>query len=222
MSQQDDKRAAAYAAHNYLRHVDILGVGTGSTVDLFIDSLIDYPQYRSAFEHIISSSERTTQRLKKLGLTCSSPNHVSHIDLYIDGADQCTRHGSLIKGGGGALTHEKILAAMAKRFVCLVDHSKLAPVLGSFPLPIEVIPAARSFVARQLVKIGGQPALRPDFTTEHGNVILDVSGLELTQPQQMEDQLNQLVGVVCHGLFARRGADILLLAKAGQVTTITI
>ena len=195
-----------------------LGVGTGSTVDFFIDALAEQP-YRAL--RLVSSSERSTERLGRLGLDVTELSAVGDVDLYIDGADEATKHLHLIKGGGGALTREKIVAGAARKFICIVDDSKLVGRLGKFPLPVEVIPMARSFVARQLVKAGGQPVWRRDFVTDNGNQIIDVRNLEITKPVEMEARINQIPGVVTVGLFAHRGADMLLVGTGGGVEVMT-
>jgi ribose 5-phosphate isomerase A len=194
----------------------IIGVGTGSTANLFIDELA---KVKSKIDGAVASSEATAQRLKNHGIQVFDLNSVNGMDIYVDGADEITEHLHMLKGGGGALTREKIVAACAKSFICICDSSKLVPVLGAFPLPVEVIPMARSYVARELVKLGGQPKLREGFTTDNGNVILDVSGLKILDPVALENQINQIVGVVTNGLFAARPANVLLLATAAGVKT---
>lgn len=211
------KRAAAEAALEYLEPGTIVGVGTGSTVNHFIDLLA---KRRHDFDGAVSSSEASTSRLRDAGIEVHDLNAVGPIAVYVDGADEATTHLHLIKGGGGALTREKIVAAASERFVCIADERKLVPVLGTFPLPVEVIPMARSHVARELVKRGGQPVLREGFTTDNGNLILDVHNLEILDPPALEGELNQLAGVVTVGLFAHRPADILLLAGPGGVRTL--
>jgi len=212
MSQDAGKRAAAEAALKYLVPGEPLGVGTGSTVNFFIDALA---ARKADVPGAVSSSEASTARLKAIGIPVLELNNTGTLSLYVDGADESDAHLRLIKGGGGALTREKIVAAASRRFVCIVDESKLVPVLGKFPLPVEVIPMARSYVARELVRRGGQPVLRENFTTDNGNVILDVRNLQITDPVALETDLNQLAGVVCVGLFARRPADVLLAGTAG-------
>ena len=214
MSQDELKRAAAQTAIAQVPVGAIVGVGTGSTVNCFIDALA---AIKHKIDGAVASSEASAQRLKKLGIEVLDLNNVAELPVYVDGADEVTRHLSMIKGGGGALTREKIVAAVARKFVCIADESKLVDVLGKFPLPVEVIPMARSYVARELVKLGGQPALRQGFKTDNGNVILDVHNLEIMKPLELESTLNQITGVVANGLFARRGADLLLLATAKGV-----
>jgi ribose 5-phosphate isomerase A len=195
-----------------------LGVGSGSTANCFIDALA---QSRLQIKGAVASSVKTAERLKSHRIDVEELNNVADIPVYIDGADEVTPRGAMIKGGGGALTREKIVAAAARKFVCIADASKKVDVLGRFPLPVEVIPMARSYVARELVKLGGYPALRMDFTTDNGNVILDVSDLAITDPLALEDRINAIAGVVTVGLFARRGADIILLGTPEGVDTIT-
>jgi ribose 5-phosphate isomerase A len=193
----------------------IIGVGTGSTANYFIDELA---KVKHKIDGAVASSEATAQRLRAHGIEVFDLNNVDSMDIYVDGADEITEHMHMIKGGGGALTREKIVAAVAKSFICICDASKLVPVLGKFPLPVEVLPMARSQVARALVKMGGAPVLR-DFTTDNGNVILDVHGLNILEPVKMEAEINQIVGVVTNGLFAARPADVLLLATQDGVKT---
>jgi len=192
----------------------VLGVGTGSTVDLFIDTL---PQYAARLTAVVSSSERSTRRLGELGIPVVDLAEVMEIDLYVDGADEATKHLHLIKGGGGALTREKVLAGASRRFVCIVDDSKVVGTLGRFPLPIEVIPMAQSFVARQMIKAGGQPIWRQDFVTDNGNHILDVHNLKIANPLELETRFNQIPGIVTVGLFAHRRADVLLVGSDSGV-----
>lgn len=215
MTQDELKKAVARAAIDYVPQ-GIVGVGTGSTANFFIDELA---KIKGRFDGAVASSEATAQRLKGHGIAVYELNEVGELDLYVDGADEITAHMHMIKGGGGALTREKIVAACSRKFICLADQSKLVDVLGQFPLPLEVIPMARSYVARKLVQLGGQPRLREGFTTDNGNVILDVVGLSIMNPVEMETQLNQIVGVVTNGLFALRPADVLLLGTADGVTT---
>ena len=218
MSQDDLKRAVAAAAIAYVPHDSIVGVGTGSTANFFIDELAKIKhQVRAA----VASSEASAQRLQGHGIKVVSLNDAGTLPVYVDGADEITRQLHMIKGGGGALTREKIVAAASKKFICLCDATKLVNILGKFPLPIEVIPMARSFVARQLVALGGQPQLREGFTTDNGNIILDVHGLEILNPVELEVSLNNIAGVVTNGLFARRAADVLLLGTPDGVQTIT-
>ena len=218
MSQDDRKKRAAEAALKYVEDDMIVGVGTGSTVNFFIDALAGM---RGRIEGAVASSVATEARLKQHGIPVVHLNSVMELPLYVDGADEATRHRQLIKGGGGALTREKIVAAVSRRFVCIVDESKLVDVLGRFPLPVEVIPMAQSHVGRQLAKLGGQPALRQGFTTDNGNIILDVHNLTIMDPVPLEERINNIAGVVCNGLFARRGADVLLVANGDNVTCIT-
>ncbi len=215
MTQDELKKAVARAAIDYVPQ-GIIGVGTGSTANFFIDELA---KVKGRIDGTVASSEATAQRLKSHGITVYELNEVGELEIYVDGADEITSHMHMIKGGGGALTREKIVAACSRKFICLADQSKLVDVLGTFPLPIEVIPMARSYVARKLVQLGGQPRLREGFTTDNGNVILDVVGLNIMNPVEMETQLNQIVGVVTNGLFAVRPADVLLLGTADGVTT---
>jgi len=196
----------------------VLGVGSGSTANFFIAELAGIKQ---RIEGAVASSEATARRLKDLGIRVLDLNGVNELPVYVDGADEVTRHLAMIKGGGGALTREKIVAAVARKFVCIADATKLVDVLGRFPLPVEVIPMARSYVARELVKLGGHPEWRRDFVTDNGNVILDVHGLAILNPAELEGALNQITGVVTNGLFARRAADVLLLGRAEGVQTIT-
>lgn len=208
MNQNDQKRAAAEAAVEFVPAGAVVGVGTGSTANFFIDAL---GAIRHRIEAAVASSEATAQRLAALGIPVVDLNSVDDLPVYVDGADEITPHLAMIKGGGGALTREKIVAAVARRFVCIADASKRVDVLGRFPLPVEVIPMARSHVARALAALGGQPKLRESFRTDNGNLILDVHGLEILQPAALESDINQIPGVVTVGLFARRPADILLL-----------
>ncbi len=214
MSTLQGKQAAAQAALDWLRDDMVVGVGTGSTVNLFIDALA---AWKHRIRGAVSSSEASTARLSALGIEVLDLNTAGPLELYVDGADEATRHRHLIKGGGGALTREKIIAAAARTFVCIVDQSKLVDVLGAFPLPIEVIPMARSYVARELVARGGQPVWRQGFVTDNGNQILDVHHLRILDPPTLEGELNQIAGVVTVGLFARRGADVVLVGAPGGV-----
>jgi ribose 5-phosphate isomerase len=202
------KKLAAEAALDYIEAGTVVGVGTGSTVKYFIEALA---RIKGKIDGTVSSSVESTERLKQHGIRVLDLNAVGDLPIYIDGADQATKFLQLIKGGGGALTREKILAAASHKFVCIADESKLVDILGSFPLPLEVIPMARSFVARQLVKRGGHPELREGYTTDNGNLILDVRGLEIMEPAKLEVELNNIPGVVTNGLFALRPADLLLL-----------
>jgi ribose 5-phosphate isomerase A len=214
-TQDELKLQVAQAAVKYVES-GIIGVGTGSTANFFIDELA---KVKSKIEGAVASSEATAERLRSHGIEVFDLNNIDGMDIYVDGADEITEHMHMLKGGGGALTREKIVAANAKTFVCICDESKYVPVLGKFPLPVEVLPMARSYVARELVKLGGQPKLR-DFTTDNGNIILDVHGLNILDPIEMEAKINQIVGVVTNGLFAARPANILLLATNDGVKTI--
>jgi ribose 5-phosphate isomerase A len=218
MNQDQMKQAAAKAAIAHVPHDCVLGVGSGSTANFFIAELAGIKQ---RIEGAVASSEATARRLKDLGIRVLDLNGVNELPVYVDGADEVTRHLAMIKGGGGALTREKIVAAVARKFVCIADATKLVDVLGKFPLPVEVIPMARSYVARELVKLGGHPEWRRDFITDNGNLILDVHGLAILSPAELEGALNQITGVVTNGLFARRAADVLLLGRAEGVQTIT-
>jgi ribose 5-phosphate isomerase A len=211
------KKAAAEAALEYVDDDILVGVGTGSTVNHFIAALA---ARRHRIRGAVSSSEASTRRLREHGIDVMTLNEAGDLPVYVDGADEATRNLDLIKGGGGALTREKIVAAASRRFVCIVDDSKLVPVLGRFPLPVEVIPMARSLVARRLVGLGGKPVLRQGFTTDNGNEILDVHNLKISDPAALETDIGLLAGVVAVGLFARRGADILLIAGATGVKTL--
>jgi ribose 5-phosphate isomerase A len=217
VSQQENKRQAALAALSYIKDGIALGVGTGSTVDLLIDALKPLVPKLSA---VVSSSDRSTRRLEALGIKVSALADVGELDLYIDGADEATKHLHLVKGGGGALTREKILASASRRFVCVVDETKLVAALGKFPLPIEVIPMARAFVERQMVKAGGHPIYREGFVTDNGNDILDVHDLKIANPIEMETRFNQIPGVVTVGIFANRRADVLLIGGPAGVKTL--
>ncbi|HUF80381.1 MAG TPA: ribose-5-phosphate isomerase RpiA [Burkholderiales bacterium] len=216
MNQDDMKQAAAEAAIAHVPDGGVIGVGTGSTANCFIAAL---GKIRHRIEAAVASSEATAARLKALGIPVIELNRVSELSVYVDGADEITRELAMIKGGGGALTREKIVAAVATRFVCIADESKRVDVLGRFPLPVEVIPMARSYVARELVKLGGRPEWREKFVTDNGNVILDVRGLAIPDPVGLESTINHIPGVVANGLFARRGADVLLLGTAHGVET---
>jgi ribose 5-phosphate isomerase A len=217
--QLDKKRVAAEAALAYIEEGMLLGVGTGSTVNQLIEALKDH---KIRLSGAVSSSKNTSDRLRAIGVDEVDLNTAGDLDLYIDGADQATIDGTLIKGGGAALTREKVVAAAAKRFVCIVDDSKMADVLGSFPLPVEVIPMARSYVARQLVLLGGQPVWREGVITDNGNPILDVHNLHLDDPRTFESKVNQIAGVVTVGLFAARRADVLIIASDSGVRTLDL
>ena len=218
MTQDEMKKAVAAAALEYVEAGTIIGVGTGSTANYFIDALAEI---KGKIDGTVASSVATAERLKGHGIPVLDLNSVDEMSVYVDGADETNQFLHLIKGGGGALTREKIVAAVAKKFVCIVDETKVVDILGKFPLPIEVIPMARSYVARELVKLGGEPVLREGFTTDNGNVILDVHGLEIMEPAHFEEKLNNIVGVVTNGLFAMRPADILLVGTPEGVTTKT-
>ena len=213
MTQDEMKQAVARAAVDYVKG-GIIGVGTGSTANYFVDELA---RVRSRIDGAVASSEATAARLKANGIKVVDLNSVDEMEIYVDGADEITQHFHMIKGGGGALTREKIVAACARYFICVADQTKLVGVLGKFPLPVEVIPMARGHVARELVKLGGQPVLREGFTTDNGNVILDVRNLNILDPVALETQINQITGVVTNGLFARRPADVLLLGTESGV-----
>lgn len=217
MSNDRSKQLAAEAALEYVDDDMILGVGTGSTVNFFIDVLA---ARKLRIRGAVSSSEASTQRLQRHGIDVFDLNAVGDIELYVDGADEADKHLRLIKGGGAALTREKIVAAASRRFICIADESKLVDVLGRFPLPVEVIPMARSYVARQLVKLGGQPVWREGVVTDNGNAILDVHGLSIVDPLKLETDINQIPGVVTVGLFARRPADLLIVGGKEGVKTL--
>ena len=221
MTQDEMKQAVGQAAvERLLPHLDadsIVGVGTGSTANCFIDALA---KHKLAFDGAVASSEATAERLKSHGITVYDLNGVPQLDFYVDGADESNENLELIKGGGAALTREKIVAAVAKTLICIADESKLVPVLGEFPLPVEVIPMARSHVAREIVRLGGDPVYREGCVTDNGNVILDVYNMSIVNPKQLEADLNAIVGVVCNGLFAARPADVLLLGTPQGVRTI--
>ncbi|GLX81318.1 ribose-5-phosphate isomerase RpiA [Thalassotalea eurytherma] len=208
MTQDDMKKAAALKALEYIKPDTIVGVGTGSTVNHFIDALATM---KNQIVGAVSSSDASTKRLEAHGIEVFDLNSVDNLDVYVDGADEITEHFAMIKGGGAALTREKIVAAVAKEFICIADSSKQVGVLGNFPLPVEVIPMARSYVARELVKLGGDPVYREGVVTDNGNVILDIHNLQILDPKQMEIDINALVGVVTNGLFACRGANTLIL-----------
>jgi ribose 5-phosphate isomerase A len=217
MDQDAQKRNAAEAALKYVDDDMTVGVGTGSTVNFFIDALA---AMKGRIKTTVSSSEASAKRLRDLRIPVSELNDTDGCDVYVDGADEVTEHLAMIKGGGGALTREKIVAQASRKFVCIADASKLVPILGKFPLPVEVIPMARSFVARELVKLGGMPQLRAGFTTDNGNLILDVRGLTIMKPMELEERINNMPGVVTNGLFALRPADVLLLGADEGVRTI--
>ena len=208
MTQDEMKKAAAWAALEYVEKGSIIGVGTGSTVNHFIDAL---GSIKEDIRGAVSSSEASTQKLKELGIEIFELNDVDTLSVYVDGADEINPQNEMIKGGGAALTREKIVAAVAKKFVCIVDSTKQVDILGQFPLPVEVIPMARSYVARELLKLGGDPLYRQGVVTDNGNVILDVFNLSITDAKKLEQQINQMVGVVTNGLFAARGADTVIV-----------
>lgn len=217
MTQDELKKKVAEAAFKYAKGVSILGVGTGSTVNHFIDLLADL---KTDIEAAVSSSEGTTARLQKIGIPVIDLNAAGQLDLYVDGADEVNAHFQMIKGGGGALTREKIIAGASKKFLCIVDETKYVGVLGKFPLPVEVIPMARSFVAREMVKLGGQPQWREAYVTDNGCQILDVHNLEILNPPELERQINNIPGVVTVGIFALRPADVVLLGSAEGIRTL--
>jgi len=221
MTQDELKKAVAKAAVDYiaprLESDSIIGVGTGSTANFFIDMLADLKQ---EFDGAVASSEATAERLKSHGIPVYDLNSAGELEFYVDGADEANDRLELIKGGGGALTREKIVAEVAKTFICIADESKKVGVLGGFPLPVEVIPMARSHVGREIVKLGGDPVYREGFVTDNGNIILDIHNLDISRPIQIEEKLNNIVGVVTNGLFARRPADLLLLGTRKGVQSI--
>lgn len=223
MTQDEMKKAVAVAAVEYIKpklHKEsIVGVGTGSTANFFIDALAEV---KHLFDGAVASSDATAERLKGHGIEVYDLNHIAEMDVYVDGADEFDTCLNLIKGGGGALTREKIVAALAKEFVCIVDESKKVDLLGEFPLPVEVIPMARSQVAREIVKLDGMPVWRENFITDNGNIILDVHDMEIMEAKSLEKELNNIVGVVTNGLFANRGADVVLMATPNGVETITL
>ena len=214
MSQDQKKRNAAKAAIDYIKNIAVIGVGTGSTVNFFIEELA---KNKGHIDGVVSSSVATENLLREHNIPLIALNSVIELPVYIDGADEATKNKHLIKGGGGALTREKIVAAASKQFICIIDDTKLVPLLGNFPLPIEVIPMAQSYVAREITKLGGQPELRQDFITDNGNVILDIHNLNIENPSELENKLNQITGVVTNGLFAKRPADVLIVASDNGV-----
>jgi len=219
VSQDELKKAVAHAALKHVVEDKVVGVGSGSTVNFFIDALA---AIKGRIEGAVAASEASAQRLKQHGIRVFDLNSVNELPVYVDGADEVTEHLHMIKGGGGALTREKIVAAVAAKFVCICDASKLVPVLGRFPLPLEVIPMARSYIGREMVKRGASPELRRNFTTDNGNLILDCHGLTILNPPELERDLNNLAGLVTNGIFALRPADVLLLAEAaGGVRTLS-
>ena len=214
MTQDDKKKAAAYAALEYVEKDTIVGVGTGSTVNHFIDALATI---KNSIIGAVSSSEASTAKLKEYGIDVFDLNEVSELSVYVDGADEINKYNHMIKGGGAALTREKIVSAVADKFICIVDDTKNVDVLGVFPLPVEVIPMARSYVARELVKLGGDPVYREGVITDNGNVILDVHNMQIAEPLTLENQINSIVGVVTNGLFANRAADVVLVGTENGV-----
>ena len=219
MTQDEIKQAVAKEALKHVVDDAVVGVGSGSTVNYFIDALASI---KGRIEGAVAASEASAERLKMHGIRVFDLNSVNDLPVYIDGADEITEHLHMIKGGGGALTREKIVAAVAQKFVCICDASKLVPVLGKFPLPVEVIPMARGHVGRELLRLGGQPVLRENFKTDNGNLILDCHGLSIVDPPALEAQLNNIAGVVTNGLFARRPADMLLLGSAESVRRLQV
>ncbi|AXR07459.1 ribose-5-phosphate isomerase RpiA [Salinimonas sediminis] len=216
MDQNAKKQAVAKAALTYIKADSVVGVGTGSTVNYFIDELASM---KDRIAGAVSSSQASTERLKAVGIEVFELNDVDNLGVYVDGADEVTEHKHMIKGGGAALTREKIVAAVADTFICIVDNTKQVPLLGAFPLPVEVIPMARSYVARELVKLGGDPVYRQGVTTDNGNVIIDVHNLTILNPRELETSINNIAGVVTNGIFALRGADVVLCATEEGVKT---
>ena len=216
---QEKKQRVARAAIGFIEDDMVVGVGTGSTVNCFIDELA---RIRHRIDGAVASSVATETRLRQHNIPVIDLNGVRELSVYVDGADEATRHLQLIKGGGGALTREKITAAVSDRFICIVDDTKMVDILGAFPLPVEVITMARSYVAREIVKLGGQPVLREGFITDNSNVILDIHNLSIVNPVELEQQLNGIVGIVTNGLFAKRRADLLLIADDKQVTELSV
>ncbi|OCH25092.1 ribose-5-phosphate isomerase RpiA [Aliivibrio sp. 1S128] len=214
MTQDEMKKAAGWAALEYVKPGSIVGVGTGSTVNHFIDALATM---KKEIKGAVSSSVASTEKLKELGIPVFECNDVFSLDVYVDGADEINGKNEMIKGGGAALTREKIVAAISEKFICIVDDTKQVEILGQFPLPVEVIPMARSYVARELVKLGGDPAYREGVVTDNGNMILDVHNMQITNAKELEDNINSLAGVVTVGLFAHRGADVLLVGSPDGV-----
>jgi len=218
MTQDEMKIAAAAAALEYVESGMIVGIGTGSTANHFIDLLATV---KSKIDGTVASSIASEERLKSHGIPVMDLNNAGQLSLYVDGADESDKYLNLIKGGGGALTREKIVAGASDKFICIADESKLVSVMGKFPLPVEVIPMARSYIAREIVKVGGKPVLREGFTTDNGNIIIDIHGLEIMEPVKMETHFNQLPGVVTIGLFAHRSADVLILGTPNGAKVIT-
>lgn len=217
MTQDDKKKAAAYAALEYVQKNSIVGVGTGSTVNHFIDALATM---KNDIEGAVSSSVASTEKLKGYGIEVFELNSVSGLSVYVDGADEINPYNHMIKGGGAALTREKIVSAVADKFICIVDDTKNVDILGDFPLPVEVIPMARSYVARELVKLGGNPVYREGVITDNGNIILDVHNMKIAEPIKLEATINAIVGVVTNGLFANRAADVVLVGTEDGVKTL--
>ncbi|MFT6928358.1 MAG: ribose 5-phosphate isomerase A [Psychromonas sp.] len=217
MTQDEMKKAAAYAALEYVQPDTIVGVGTGSTVTHFIDALATI---KHLIKGAVSSSDESTARLKSYGIEVFDLNEISKLSIYVDGADEINPYNHMIKGGGAALTREKIISAVAEKFICIVDNTKNVDILGEFPLPVEVIPMARSYVARELVKLGGEPVYRQGVVTDNGNVILDVYNFKIAEPLKLEAQINAIVGVVTNGLFANRAADVVLVGTPEGVKTL--
>ncbi|QWF71566.1 ribose-5-phosphate isomerase RpiA [Methylomonas paludis] len=219
MTQDELKKQVAQAALKYLKNVPIIGMGTGSTVTHLINLLAD-SDFKHEIEGAVSSSIKTTEHLQKIGIPVLELNQTGDLDVYVDGADEVTPHKKMLKGGGGALTREKIIGSASRKFVCIVDETKAVDVLGKFPLPVEVLPLARSYVARELVKLGGQPVLRENFISDNGCEILDVHNLTILDPVALEQTINNIPGVLTNGLFALRGADIVLIGKGSEVITL--
>lgn len=216
MTQDELKQKTAEAALEYVKDVSVVGVGTGSTVNHFINFLADM---KSSIDGAVSSSESTTARLKEIGIPVLDLNSVGEVEVYVDGADEVNPLKQMIKGGGGALTREKIVAAASKTFICIVDETKTVDALGAYPLPIEVIPMARSYVAREMVKMGGRPVWREDYFTDNGNEIIDIHNLDILEPIKMERTLSNIPGIVTVGIFAERPADVVLIGKENQIIT---
>ncbi len=214
MSQDQKKRNAAKVAIDYIKNNAIIGVGTGSTINFFIEELA---KNKGFIDGAVSSSVATDKLLKEYNIPIIELNSVDELPVYVDGADEATKNKHLVKGGGGALTREKVIAAASKKFVCIIDDTKLVPILGKFPLPVEVIPMAQSYVAREIIKLGGQPELRRDFITDNGNIILDIHNMKIENPSELENKIDQITGVVTNGLFAKRPADILIVASDTEV-----
>lgn len=216
MTQDEMKKAVAKAALDYVKPNTVIGIGTGSTANYFIDYLAEI---KHKIEGTVASSEASAERLRSHGIEVMDLNMANEVSVYVDGADETNRNRQLVKGGGGALTREKIVAAVARKFVCIVDSTKVVDILGKFPLPVEVIPMARSYVAREIVKLGGEPVYREGFVTDNGNIILDVHGMEIMEPSKLEQALNNITGVVTNGLFAMRPADVVLVGSEEGVSS---